>query len=104
MRFFMLAAALSTLMLAGCSDADWNHAMTYTGVEQPQVAAADPAPPPAQAPAAAMSDTGFCQAVAKQDATGNGFDPATEQRVFQHSFQQCVAMFGTAGTVATASR
>ncbi len=102
MRFLSLPAALcglalSGLALSGCTDSDWDHAMTYSGIGGQSVAAADPAPQPAPAPAAApASNTSFCEAVAKQAATSDGFDPATQQRMFQRSFQQCVAMFGTA--------
>ncbi|HWU54241.1 MAG TPA: hypothetical protein VN175_01985, partial [Rhizomicrobium sp.] len=35
----------------------------------------------------------FCRAVATQDATANGFDPATQQRVFARSYGQCVAIY-----------
>ncbi len=90
-------ACISILALSGCTSADWDHAMTYTGLaEEPSVAAAPvPAPAPRPVAAAAAPDTGFCQAVAKQDAGQDGFDAATQQRVFQRSFQQCVALFGT---------
>lgn len=99
------AAALSGLMisgliLAGCSDADWDHAMAYSGLGGQDVAAAEPAPgvQPAQtqAQAAPESNASFCEAAAKQDASRDGFDAATQQRVYQRSVQQCVAMFGTA--------
>ncbi len=72
--------------------------MTYSGLGTDQQAAvAMPAPAPVPQPqAAAAPDTSFCQAVAKQDAAGDGFDAATQSRVFQRSFQQCVALFGAA--------
>ena len=38
----------------------------------------------------------FCMSVATQDAGGNDFDPATQQRVFVQSYRQCVAVFGDA--------
>ena len=38
-------------------------------------------------------DVDFCRAVANQDATGNDFDPATQQRVFARSYSQCVAIY-----------
>jgi hypothetical protein len=99
MRFCV--AILCGLLLSGCTDADWDRTLTYAGVgasDQPAappertVAAATVAPVPASAPA----DNSFCEAVAKQDAGGNDFDIATQQRVFARSFQQCVAMFGDA--------
>jgi hypothetical protein len=82
------------LLLAGCSDADWNHALNYTGLGGDEEAQADPAavhvvpPPPAPVP-----NSELCRAVATQDATSNDFDPATQQRVFARSYSQCVAIY-----------
>jgi hypothetical protein len=99
------------LLLAGCSDADWNHALNYTGMSQAMDyagmggddnATADtvqPAAPAATATAAASSapapvpNSDLCKAVATQDATSNDFDPATQQRVFARSYSQCVAIY-----------
>lgn len=105
-----LAAAL---LLSACSDQDWNHALTYAGLggsheDQPAQPADSPHPTamaqsaPAQtAPApvpegAQPQPNAFCEAVASQDATGNDFDPPTQQRVFVQSYRQCVAVFGDA--------
>jgi hypothetical protein len=100
MRFFSVTAALcglamSGLALSGCTDSDWDHAMTYSGLGEQMAAADPPVAPPVTAPAPA-SNASFCESVAKQAATSDGFDAATQQRMFQRSFQQCVAMFGTA--------
>ena len=38
-------------------------------------------------------DADFCRAVATKDATENGFDPATQQRVLAQSYNQCVAIY-----------
>jgi hypothetical protein len=100
MKPLRLAALLSGLLLAGCTDADWDHAMKFTGVGDGQAAQAEPAPGARTAQAqvqtpAPQLDTGFCQQVAKQDASGNDFDAATQARLFQHNFQQCVALFGS---------
>jgi hypothetical protein len=94
-KLLLLAALLSGL--AGCTDTDWDHALSYAGVGNRQVAEAEPVVPAQAAPAAAQpaADNSFCQAVAIQDASGNGFDDATRQRMVRRSFQQCVAMFGT---------
>ena len=84
------------LLLAGCSDADWNHALNYTGLGGDQEAQADPAavhvvpPPPPPAP---VPNRELCRAVATQDATSNEFDPATQQRVFARSYSQCVSIY-----------
>jgi hypothetical protein len=84
------------LLLAGCSDADWNHALNYTGLGSDQEAQADTAavhvvpPPPPPAP---VPNSELCRAVATQDATSNDFDPATQQRVFARSYSQCVSIY-----------
>lgn len=92
------------LLLAGCSEADWNHALNYTGMgadEDASAEAARPAAPAAatvaapapEAPAQAAPNSDLCRAVATQDATSNDFDPATQQRVFARSYSQCVAIY-----------
>ena len=89
------------LFAAGCTDSDWNHLLSFGGgaEEEPVTApAAAPAPQPeataAAAPAPALPPNAeFCKNVATEDATRNGFDPATQQRVFQRSYQQCVAIY-----------
>jgi hypothetical protein len=87
------------LLLAGCTDADWDHALNYTGLnsssEEPEAVVQKPAPrtvsaPPAEA-APEPANTEFCRSVAMQDAGDNGFDPATQQRVFARSYAQCMA-------------
>jgi hypothetical protein len=88
------------LLVAGCSDADWNHALTYTGMGASDDAAdVTPTAPAATAAAAApgapapVPNSDLCRAVATQDATSNDFDPATQQRVFARSYSQCVAIY-----------
>jgi hypothetical protein len=88
------------LLLAGCTDADWDRAMNYGGAaEQDEAPARPPRPVAVAAPAtvaaapAAPSNADFCRSVATQDATGNGFDQATQQRVFAQSYSQCVAIY-----------
>jgi hypothetical protein len=91
------------LLLAGCSDADWNHALNYTGLGADEDAAAETAPPatPAaattaaapEAPALPAANNDLCRAVATQDATSSDFDAATQQRVFARSFAQCVTIY-----------
>jgi hypothetical protein len=95
-------ALMFCLLLAGCSDADWNHALNYSGLGsnpdadadavQPVTSAATAAPSGAPTQAAAPN-TDLCRAVATQDATGNDFDPATQQRVFARSYSQCVTVY-----------
>ena len=93
---------LFCLLLAGCSDAEWDHALNYIGLrgsaEEPEDAAPVPAQasvqvpaPPAEA-AAAPANNDFCRSVAMQDAGANDFDQATQQRVFARSYAQCITL------------
>jgi len=109
------------LFLAGCTDGDWDRALNYvypapddadaTSAQfQPQSASATDANtasiPSAPVTATSAANTAsipstpaqpanadFCRAVATQDASGSGFDPATQQRVFARSYGQCVAIY-----------
>jgi hypothetical protein len=83
-------------LLAGCTDADWNHLMSFAGSRDHEevTEAAAPAPIAVARPAAPTASNAFCMGVARQDATSNGYDPATQTRVAQQSYQQCVALFG----------
>lgn len=104
----IVALIAAALLLSACSDQDWSHALTFVGVGgskaapvQPRPAAqtrpmAQAAPAPAQVAPQAAPPNQFCESVASQDAQGNDFDPATQQRVFVQSYQQCVAVFGNA--------
>ncbi|HEX4635157.1 MAG TPA: hypothetical protein VH189_03180 [Rhizomicrobium sp.] len=99
------------LVLAGCTDSDWDRALNYV-YPAPDDAdlTSDASPPPAPrtqnaaasvtssaAPApsapAAPANADFCRAVATQDATANDFDPTTQQKVFARSYGQCVAIY-----------
>ncbi|HVW72661.1 MAG TPA: hypothetical protein VHC39_03400 [Rhizomicrobium sp.] len=99
-----LSALIVCLLLAGCSDADWNHALNYTGLGGDEDATAADAVQPVAAPAEAAAvatpsapapvpNSDLCKAVATQDATSYGFDAATQQRVFARSYSQCVAIY-----------
>jgi hypothetical protein len=92
------------LLLAGCTDADWDHVMNYSGLAQEPEAAPTAAPQRAAVsepatiiatPAAPSepANADFCRSVATQDAGSNGFDPATQARVFRQSYGQCLAIY-----------
>jgi len=107
------SALVVCLLLAGCTDGDWDHALNYVypapdDADVISDAAPQPATPaatttaatnaatsaaPAPAMAAQPANADFCRAVATQDANENGFDPATQQRVFARSYGQCVAIY-----------
>ena len=93
-------APIFCLLLAGCTEADWDHALNYTGMAGEDATTAAVQPEPAPTPSAAVAspaqvvpNSDLCRAVATQDATTNDFDPATQQRVFARSYSQCVAIY-----------
>jgi hypothetical protein len=96
-------------LLAGCTDFDWNSLLGFgqsanrqsgddarpTAVAPPaRVATSAPAPVPVPAEPAPAQPNAFCLGIARQDATTNDFDPATQQKAAVQSYQQCVAIFG----------
>jgi hypothetical protein len=99
---------IACLALAGCTDAQWNHALNYGGMGDADAAEAEVAvetqapattaratvaPQPMAANPAQPANSDFCKSVATQDATANGFDPATQQQVLQQSYQQCLTIY-----------
>jgi hypothetical protein len=105
MKIRIAVCLAAACLLAGCSDQDWNHALTFTGLggshdDQPPPVAPAPTvarivPAPAPVPEGAQPQpNAFCESVASQDTQGNNYDPATQQRVFVQSYRQCVAVFG----------
>ena len=97
-------ALIFCLLLAGCTDADWDHVMNYGGLAQEPDAAPVQAPhrETASAPATIIAtpdapsepaNTSFCRSVAMQDAGSNDFDPATQARVFARSYAQCMTIY-----------
>jgi hypothetical protein len=97
-------ALIFCLLLAGCTDADWDHVMNYSGLGQEPEATPVQAPHRAAAsePATIIStpdapsepaNTGFCRSVAMQDASSNDFDRATQARVYARSYAQCMTIY-----------
>ena len=89
------------LLLAGCTDSDWDHVLSYSGLDEQaeQTDAPRPAAPTSAAVAAEpsapaqSSNADFCRSVATQDASADGFDPATQARIFARSYAQCTAIY-----------
>jgi hypothetical protein len=84
------------LLLAGCSDADWSHVMSYD--DYPPRTAAPDAPAPSYANVAAVtaapSDTDRCNRVAEErmtDADYQGFDAPMQQQVRDKTYADCLA-------------
>jgi hypothetical protein len=104
MRVLTLMALLP--LLAGCSNGTWDY-LTHFGSDpgqasKPEPRAATQVPPnqtasaaPAGAqPGQAQPPDPFCLAVAREDASENGFDSATEGRMAVRSYTQCIQIFG----------
>ncbi len=100
MNMRIIGAVFAGLLLAGCTDADWDHAMSYAGLGQSdqtapatEPVAATPAETPAAAGAAQVSTSeAWCREIAKaasDDAAGNGFDAATQQHRAELTYRQC---------------
>ena len=94
-------ALICCLLLAGCSDADWDKAMSFGGMGEAKPArpvrrSADAATPVTVAAAPAEpANAEFCRAVATQDAGNNsGFDEPTKARIYAQSYAQCVSLNG----------
>jgi hypothetical protein len=95
-------ALIFCLLLAGCTDADWDHVMNYSGLAQEPEVVQAPHRATASEPATIIAtpdapsepaNTGFCRSVAMQDASSNDFDPATQARVFARSYAQCMTIY-----------
>ena len=116
MNVRIIVAGLAALLLSGCTDADWDRAMSYTGLgsseqgeasrreqsepprgeqseaPQPVTARNEVATAPLPADQAARPDS-WCQQVAKSAAdvaAGNGFDAATQRRRAESTYRQCI--------------
>jgi hypothetical protein len=103
MNFRVISGVAATLLLAGCTDADWTRTMSYVGIEQSTetLPRAQPKASPAAVPVvqATAAPNNWCLAVATNDknqAASNGFDQDTQQKTFVTSYTQCVAVFGDA--------
>ena len=108
MKSHIPAFLAAAVFLSACSDQDWNHALTFTGLggshdnapAEPPATAQREAPVTARVASAPIPEgaqpqpNAFCESVASQDAQGNNYDTATQRRVFVQSYQQCVAVFG----------
>ena len=91
MKFRIAALLAASLLVSGCSDMSFSSLMNFPGDDD---AAAAPAPAAVATAAPAGGPNVFCQSVATHDATANDFDAATQQKMGQKSYTQCVALFG----------
>lgn len=95
MFYRVAAVAILACALAGCTDADWDHTLSYVGMNQSQDQAAAPqANPAAQspAPAAAVAEDDWCVTASKaaeREAREEGFDIATQRNRAATTLRQC---------------
>jgi hypothetical protein len=104
MNIRMIGAVLITgFLICGCST--WNNTLSYVGLRDSKEAA-----PPAEAlpttqtapmptlPDQASTPDDLCRRIGKaagEEAAGEGFDAATQQRKTETAYQQCVAPAGS---------
>lgn len=93
----LAVAACAALLLAGCTDADWDQAMATVGFGDP--AAPDPSsvpatpPPPRQAATDVTSQESWCRQVqesAMVEAAADGFDAQTQKLRGEAQYRQCL--------------
>lgn len=88
---FAFAAAV---LLAGCTDADWDHAMAYAGLGPDQAKSAAPQSDESTPPKPTAPDE-WCADVAKasaEQAAKEGFDAPTQKHRAEVAYQQCAHM------------
>jgi hypothetical protein len=90
-------AVCAAILLAGCTDADWDKAMATVEFGDP--AAPDPSavppsqPNPAQAAVDASSQEAWCRLVAQStmsEAAADGFDAQTQKLRGEAQYRQCL--------------
>jgi hypothetical protein len=97
MKHRVAIAVLAAALLSGCSDVDWDHALSYTGLGETANTpppAAEPATPAAAEPVAAQpaAPDDWCKQVAeseRKDAATQGFDEATQRHRAEVTYKQC---------------
>ncbi len=89
-----LAVLFAAGLLGGCTDADWDHALSYAGLDSagppPAEEPAAPAPVAAQAAPTTNAWCGEAAKAAQSEAAAEGFDAATQQHRAQTLFAQCL--------------
>ena len=110
MKVQLAVAVCAALLVGGCSDTDWDHALSYAGLgdskpatQPPPTVAADQTPPATeQAPTVsgmpAPADN-WCTEIAqsaRSEAAGQGFDARTQQLRANSAYNQCTRYPGTA--------
>ena len=90
----LLVCAGLCALLSGCSG-DMSDLLAFGHHDADTAEAASPAAaaPMPVATAQANPNDQFCRNVATQDATDKGFDQATQARVAQQSYSQCLTLF-----------
>jgi len=93
MRIPIATVVILAAVLGACTDADWDHALTYVGAED----SASSAPPPARSSVAATTNPtpkmdAWCDNAAEaaaREARKDGFDAATQRHQADSARAQC---------------
>jgi hypothetical protein len=94
MRIRIATVVILAAVLGACTDADWDHALSYVGADD----SASNAPPPAATPIAATTAPtakmdSWCDDAAQaaaREARKDGFDAATQRRQAESARAQCL--------------
>jgi hypothetical protein len=83
---------LVAALLGGCSDADWDRAFSYVGLDEVVAPAPAKSAATAQPPETAEAADAWCAQVAKaeqQETAEQGFDAVTQQHRAEVAYKQC---------------
>jgi hypothetical protein len=86
------AVVLLAALLGGCTDADWDRAFSYVGLDEAVKPAPVKAAEPAQPSETAEAADAWCAQVAKaeqQASAEQGFDKPTQEHRAITTYQQC---------------
>ena len=101
MKLRYVAPMAISLILCGCTSADWDNATSYVGFKSDDADAQPVASMPDTAPTAmssatpqASADETFCKGFAKSEAWSaaqNGVGPDAQGRIAESAFRDCMA-------------
>jgi hypothetical protein len=98
MNYRVAGVVLVAALLGGCTDADWDRAFSYVGLDEAAAPAPAKAAEPAQSSETAEAENAWCAQVAKAEqleSAEQGFDQATQQNRAMTAYKQCNRGNGT---------
>jgi hypothetical protein len=92
MNYRVFGVVLVAALLGGCSDADWDRAFSYVGLDEAVKAAPAPVKAAEQPSETAEAADAWCAQVAKAEqleSAEQGFDKATQEKRAITAYKQC---------------